>query len=138
MDLFDVAIAKKMSGGGGGNPNRVETITGTANDLGLSLNKQMTLRDAIGQGEASATITLVSEQLGIYMRCPLTTIGGNLSGSVANFADNSLATAYSASWTYEDGLVKKLVVYANGTVTDGTAYASMITSTLNITWHPLP
>lgn len=137
MDLFDVVVAKKLSGGGGGgNPNRVQTITGTADNPCAGINAYNLLR-ALINNNASAVITLSNTSLGIYVTMPIISRETAL---VASTIDSATMTGFDASWdaSNETAQANLLVMINNGHITEGTAHASMITSELVITWHPLP
>ena len=137
MDLFDIAVAKKFSGGGGGgNPNYVQTITGTAANPCVGINAN-SLHNALLDNNASAIITLTNANLGVFVKMPITTAGQTL---VASKIDSGNMSGFDASWyaTGDEATARSLVMINNGQTTDGTAYASMLTSELVITWHPLP
>lgn len=123
--------------GGGGNPNYVQTITGTADNPCVGINANSLYR-ALLDNNASATITLTNENLRVWVKMPITTQGHTL---VASKIDSDSMSGFDASWNASAGneaTVMKLVMINNGQITDGTAYASMITSELTIIWHPLP
>ena len=138
MDLFNIAVAKKLSGGGGGggNPNYVQTITATAENPCVGINAN-SLLNALKGNNASAEITMTNENLGVYVRMPIGILGQTL---VASKINSDSMSGFDASWVASgsEATAKKLVVINNGQITDGTAYASMLTSELTIIWHPMP
>ncbi len=119
-----------------GNPNRVETITATAENPCVGISA-VSLRRALLDNNASAKITLTNENLGVYVEMPIITQGYTL---VASKINSDGMSGFDASWyaDHDEATAKKLAMINNGQVTDGTAYASMLTSELVITWHPLP
>jgi len=146
MDLFDIAIAKKLSGGsgGGGNPNTVQTVTGTVasmwGDIDLDalltalLNMEATVyaylnASAIGMGEFRFMIYPFKD--GSYGGMYVTASDITPNGSSAS------VKAYSIFWEL-DGSLTYYDYVDNGAYTDATAYASYITTELTVVWHPLP
>ena len=136
MDLYDVAVARKLSGGGGGNPNYVQTITATAENPCVGINAN-SLYVALLANNASAKITLTNTNLGIFVQMPISTDGISLVASQINSVGMS---GFEALWDAgaSEATASRLVMINNGQTVDGTAYASMITSELVMTWHPLP
>ena len=143
MDLYDIAIAKAIggdSGGGGGNPNYVQTITATAQNPCEGINAH-SLRNALLDKNASASIYLYNKQLNVYVTMPIIVMGGRL---IASTISSATMSGFDAAWeiivTSGEGVANpvKLAMINNGQVTDGTAYASMLTSELTIIWHPMP
>ena len=137
MDLFDVVVAKKLSGGGGDNPNGVTTINGTvANPWGEfdpnNLNKWLDSRDATAQ-----MIITLGEQTGqAYLQAGE---DGWITSS-ATQGDNSGFLTLAVSW--QNGVLNSFWTMqgASGAYQyqDLSAMASQCPTTLTIVWHPLP
>lgn len=136
MDLYDVAVARKLSGGGGGNPNYVQTITATAENPCVGINAN-SLYVALLANNASAKITLTNTNLGFFVQMPISTRGTSL---IASQINSDGMSGFEALWDAgaSEATASRLVMINNGQTVDATAYASMITSELVITWHPLP
>ena len=147
MDLFDIAVAKKFSGGGGGgNPNYVQTITGTAANPWGGIAKE--LHTAMVNGDASANITFVMGQqtLQVPLVNNIGTAGfiiryGNYFPSAGNIFE------FYATWFFDDDTSDIIRLYdayviegsdGSYTYTDYKNMTSMIQTTLTIVWHPLP
>ena len=122
--------------GGGENPNYVQTITATAENPCVGIDAR-SLYSALLGNNASAVITLTNANLGVSVKMPITTLGQTL---VASKIDSDSMSGFEASWNAanDEATARKLVMINNGQATDGTAYASMLTSKLTIIWHPLP
>lgn len=140
-DLFDVVVARKLSGGGGGgNPNQKQVVTGTAaNPFG---NVDVTeLKSAMMTGGASATIFMDTSQLvGRSYTVPFdtpTSATAFLTASSA-YVDTAFDSVHALYGVWEDdGSIYALASFTNGHAVDGTEYASMIPTVLTIIWHPL-
>lgn len=136
MDLFDVVVAKKLSGGGGGS---TVTIDGTANAPFGSLNIA-TLKQQIVSHEADVQIMLDTRQLvgtSITLDLSLEDISALITGMYAKLSivsGVSLSTAVEAIWD-DNGAVYKIARLANGEIQDVTAYASMVPSQVRIVYH---
>lgn len=122
--------------GGGGNPNYVQTITATAENPCVGISAYSLLH-ALIDNNASAEITLTNENLGVYVKMPISTQGQTIQASQIN---SDSMSGFEASWdaSHDEATARKLVIINNGQITEGTAYASMLTSELTIIWHPLP
>lgn len=139
MDLFDIAVAKKLSGGG--SSNTVVTITGTADAPFGDINASE-LREALSDKNASAYIhfdsqTILGRDLDMTLFATALNIRGcyNIISTTPSPGDT---TAYSAAWTSNNGSLQELYAFMGGTATDGTAYGSMIPTTLTVVYHQLP
>lgn len=136
-----------MDGGGGGNPNRVETITGTAaNPWGdVDFN---TFYNALRNNEANAYITLDVTALGYPTS--ITVYSNNAwdtgrvmwiaftNANIQGGADDS-AVYCSFGMDYVDEEPDYFIgAWLGGEVTIITDYASLVPTTLTIIWHPLP
>lgn len=143
MDLFDIAVAKKLSGGGGGggNPNQKQVVTGTASNPFGEINVSE-LKAAIRSGDASATIFMDTSQImGSSYTIPFDTPTSAtsflaVSNAYVDTASDSV-NAVRGVWK-DDGSVYVLDAFTNGHAVDGKEYASMIPTVLTIIWHPLP
>ena len=143
MDLFDIAVAKKLSGGSGGsNPNRVETITGTAmNPFGDgNLDYYSNLANAIQNKTATVIVHMSTERiLGMDIDMYIDSMGtATFHGQYAFLPTDANYMAFNAQWdkineTYYLHAVSK----ASGFV-DGSEYASVIQTVTTIIWHPMP
>lgn len=143
MDLFDIAVAKKLSAGSGGgsNPNYVQTITATAeNPFGnVDVSK---LKSAMMAGGASATIFMDTSQLvgrsyTIPFDTPTSPTGFlTVSSAYVDTVSDSV-NAVNGSWK-DDGSIYVLASFTNGHAVDAKEYASMIPTSLVINWHPMP
>lgn len=144
MDLFDIAVTKKLSGGSGGsggNPNQQQVVTGTAaNPFGnVDVSK---LKSAMMAGGASATIFMDTSQLvGTSYTIPFDTPTSatgflTVSSAYVDTAHDSVRAVYG-SWK-DDGSIYVLASFTNGHAVDAKEYASMIPTSLVINWHPLP
>lgn len=138
MNLYDVAIAKKLSGGGGGggNPNTTQTITGTLNapfgsvDIGAlgtalsSMNASAYFEaDASALGAGTVSARLAGDNTGIW-------------GNGASFGVSDSVIAFGLSWG-SSGSLTFAKMFSDGNVMDISPYGSMIPTTLTIVWHPL-
>lgn len=140
FDPVSYAMGKQAGGGGGGNPNYVETITGTlANPWGTvsytslidgiirnSITAKMT---ATIPGDASLSFVLIPTGESIALRG---------SGAFYNFsATVTLNEAFSVVWN-PDSTLKYAAITQSGVDTNITEYAALAITTLTIIHHPLP
>lgn len=118
------------------NPNSVQVITGTADNPCAGIDAR-TLLNAISEGNASATIYLHNDSLGISVTMPIIAIDINLKASTIN---SDTMSGFDARWKCSGANAEAtlLVMINNGNPINGTSYASTITSELTICWHPLP
>lgn len=132
-----LAVAQKLAeGGGGGNPNTVQTITGTVgNPWGdVDYDELMT---AIKSGDASAMLDFTFNQIPVSLRLSATE---EIYGTTAQILPvSNIYLAASATWHGSN----PIEVYMVGTDTsneiiDASATVKDIPSTLTIIWHPLP
>lgn len=132
------------NGGGGGNPNRVQTITGTAaNPFGDVFDDLM---EGINNNTASATLSLDGSALGEgtylapvflsnYNELQVTLIAitnlmtGSTIGLVGDWNDGGLVLLCKITTDGGEGTSSNTSLYE---------YASLIPTTLTIIWHPLP
>ena len=136
-----VLICTVSPSGGGGNPNTVQTITGTlANPFG-DVNA-LDLIAAIDNNTASAKIHIddrayVNALNGFDI--PIITIYQAYLGVLFCMLDSQVenSVAFQATW---DGTntVQSCFALSNGTVIDMLSLASSIPTTLTIIWHPVP
>ena len=136
MDLFDVVVAKKLSGGGGGgNPNYVQTITGTLADPWGDVGFEA-IRVALATGNASAKMHIQSDVLNLDSWLFLTA-AVNITASCGHVDTTNY---YAFTGTFRTGGVAPTLYLQskNAGFVDGSQYASIINSTLEITWHPMP
>lgn len=148
-------LKKAASGGGGGNPNRVQTVNGTlANPFGTMSTEEIeevvsalpNHDDADTAWNATAFLELdgtgigVGKGYGYLWRFGITsTVSDGLSGSSTSMqgylgiwdfdAENSYSAEELEMYSIEGG---------TGTVADMLQYAEYIPTTLTIIWHPLP
>lgn len=130
----DSATWNNIGGIGGENANRVETVTGTVADMFGDVDVA-TLKSALESKGASVYLTADASALGMS-----TIIGDLRYGLVAEGATvtSNSVLAYSAIWN-DDGTLSSFYMTTDGTTfTDVSPYASLITTTLTIVWHPLP
>lgn len=129
-------ITGTASGGGGGNPNYVETVEGTLENPWGSINFG-TLAQALLDGEASALIEFDASALGAGVtRNDARAEGAAVSLSGANVVSYG-GYAYKIIWDSDGAIASAYMMNGNG-VQDVSAYASRVPSTMTVTWHPLP
>ena len=142
-EVLLMEVARTVAEGGGGNPNRVQTVTGTLAQPFGDYDLYESLLDAITNGNASAQLDFVFNDL--PQKLPLVPNVGSpgLIGSSAQIS----AAAYAAArvlWAGSDQGVYRLVFASmvgtatGGQIVDISAMAPGISSTLTIIWHPLP
>lgn len=124
---------------GGGNPNRVQTVTATAaNPFGdIHVQELMT---AIQNNEATAIITL--DLNGVVIKTNLESDNGGrpiiCRGLIYNTGNIEAEEAY---WSLNGNADSFKVASGSGNayqIQDYTAMASSIATTLTVIWHPLP
>lgn len=139
----------KEAASGGGNPNSVQTITGTLAEPWGDFDKAEELSAAIENGNASAKLTLDISVL----QAGLDTIRAWLYAGViddqyaafftsaAQFDSEGITLGFEACIFFSfDGNVRSSYLEAQigADYSDLSAYASLIPTTLTIIWHPLP
>ena len=138
MDLFDIAVASKLTGGGGSNSNSIQVITGTADSIFADVDYSK-LCQAIYNNNATALCESDGSVLGagvtkFYFKCnnssELYADGGSV-GSLDN-----ITMAFYVGFD-SSGTLANYKMGQNGTVTDLISYASLIPTTLTIIWHPI-
>lgn len=134
---------------GGGNPNRVETITGTLADPWGDFDDAKELNTALHDGNASAYLALDISALQVgYNEIVEPLIGTSMASDYASFKSSGAdlssvgldyATAVIIYFNFDD-VVRPPQLYAQvgDTFADLSDYASLIPTTLTIIWHPLP
>lgn len=135
---FDITsyILGKKSGGGGSNPNTVQTVTGTMANPWGDVDFEA-IRAALATGNASATMDIQSDVLNIHATLFLTADVNNITAS-CGYVDTTNYYAFTGIFPI-GGTAPTLYLYSkNAGYVDGSAYASIINSTLTITWHPMP
>ena len=136
----DMADEIDSISGGGGNPNYVETVTGTlANPWGSVT--PATLQTAISGNNATALLTVDASAIGMGAAYLVATpfaqqaiafqAVGSSGSSVADWAAVDVAYGTNGTLTYA-------WINRSGAALDATAYAQSITTTLTIIHHPLP
>lgn len=135
-------VARTVAEGGGGNPNRVQTVTGTLAQPFGDYDLYESLLDAITNGNASAQLEFVFND--VPQKLPIVPNVGTsgLTGSATQIYEQ----AYGASrvlWTPDQDGYGIAFAYMVGTETgnqivDISSMAPGISSTLTIIWHPLP
>lgn len=141
MNPFDICLAKQLVGeSGGGNPNRVETITGTLNDPWGDVDCEE-LSEALQSNNATAIIEADATALGFgtIIQPVQKTAETNFFSNGANIDElTSSVLANALAWRETTGNITRFAIYAGGTFTDALAYASLVPTTMTIIWHPLP
>ena len=142
FDPVSYAMGAKAGGGGGDNPNYVETITGTlANPWG-------------GVDVADLASDVIANNATVYMTVSFSGLTRTFLVDFSEYESNNSTIfisactidaneiiAYAATWT---GAVFENFMSAAGTVTDGltitnySAYGEYVPTTLTIIHHPLP
>lgn len=147
MDLFDVAIAKKMSGGGGGNPNRRENISSTVADLfhEWTYDTIGQLSEALSSGNATARVTITVPGETALTAAVEGSGGHGVTARVMNYGPNALFASYiawNAQNTESSVALSTFKVFQGSdgayTATDYSAQGSLFAAALEIIWHPLP
>lgn len=130
--------AGKASGCGGGNPNTVDTVTGTLADPWGGLDF-FDLCEAVYSDTATAMISFDASALG-YGRIFGYLIPTSDTELIMTGADLDLNLNQNTSYLLEwlNGQLHKAYTQDSGTILDLSAYASVIPSTLKIIWHPMP
>ena len=142
MALYDILLAKQLAGsgggGGGGNPNTVQTITGTlANPWGDVDPDELGAK--LESLDASANITIDASALGageINSRMNGNSVSVYTNGASIPSDSASDATAYVVSWLHGSLTIAKML--SGGNIVNISPYASMLTTSITIIWHPLP
>lgn len=127
---------------GGGNPNRVETITGTMADPWGDFDHQE-LFDALSNNNASCRLVADLTVLGMTDLEPLLyaneyETSPNAYSSGATIGNAEQYSCYQAIWGYINGDLTYFSGVFSGVYQDLSVYASSIPTTLTIIWHPLP
>lgn len=141
MDLFDIAVAKKLAGGGGGgNPNTMQVITGTLSDPFGEVDIE-DLATALQEMNASALFEADASSLGAgYVKAWLSSNVNSVvyaNGGYFGSHNQGPVTAFVLAWEKPQGLI--LAKMSNdSTITDISSYATIIPATLTIIRHPLP
>lgn len=131
---------RKNTAGEGGNPNEVETATGTlANPFG-SINAAE-LAAALESGDASASVTFDFEEFS-GIKLPLigwTSGGGGMRVDFASISSSYILCMRIIWGSNGNATSGKLVAtLPAGQVTDITDSLNTYDSTLTVIWHPLP
>lgn len=141
-EFFLNEAAKSISGGGGGgNPNRVEVIQGTlANPFGdVDI---VDLFDKMLNGNASANVEIDASALGLGIFPPVL-IGVDNYFYCVGLSSSSVSTigeSFLINWSRVTGSLDFAAMWpqGGGEGTDMSPYASLVSTTLTIIWHPLP
>lgn len=134
------------NGGGGGNPNRVETVQGTLDwPFGM---RGLSFANDLYTMNASAWLDLDCTILGLgIIRYPVISSNGNTFTIFATSIHPEGAFDSEAHWDYlDDGGINWFLDYAlllnaadgEYTITDMMDYKDLLPTTLTIIWHPLP
>lgn len=137
---------------GGGNPNRVQTITGTMATIADDMIEHISITPpeffaAIGDNIANATLTVDATAIGSERGdLPVMRIGSDqiYAASVAAHWNNSgvyfdAAVFFNIVAHIDDYELSAMAsVNEIGNTTDLLQYASLLPYTLTIIWHPLP
>lgn len=136
------SLAENWSGGGGGNPNYVQTITGTAiNPFGEgNRDYYSNLAQAIQNKTATVIVHMCTEQiLGVDLDMYIDSLGtATFHGRYAFLENDTNYKAFEAEWdrinqTYHLHMISKAMGFV-----DGSEYAGVIQTVTTIIWHPLP
>ena len=122
---------------GDGNPNTTQTITGTLDDPWGSVDLAE-LVTALGSNGATVTLTMDASALsaGTYMSDILLR-SNKLDFSFAQLTFGT-GGAVNVSWDASTGALTLCKVLRDDVVSDLTDYASSVTTSAVIVWHPLP
>lgn len=118
----------------GGNPNYVETITGTLANPWGKVDYGLLLID-IASNNATAIIAVQAMNFSSYLNISSNSLIAN--GTRFNIIEPSLLTAAFASYG-PDGTLGSLLMWQNGTTVDVSSTMSGYETTLTIIHHPLP
>ena len=138
LEQYWAGIYDKIEGGGGGNPNYVETITGTlANPWGsvdpAALYAQMQ------DGEVSVVLNITVPGMGQAMVQPSLSADWWWYSAVFGYDSDSHVVTLAMYLAYlVSGELNLAYLYQNGTATDMSEMAAQISTTLTIIHHPLP
>lgn len=143
MDLFDVVIAKKLSGGGGSgtNYNHIDTYTGTVAEL-CDTNVFNYIRNAILANDGTALCTIIlGEQTGTV---PLMATENSLAGFATKISGTDSFFTLVVQWDSNGSSIYPATFCSyqgsSGSyqMQDLTAMASMCPTSIDFIWHPLP
>ena len=143
IEALLMEVARTVAEGGGGNPNRVQTVTGTLAQPFGDYNLYESLLDAVTNGNASAQLDFVFNDVPMQLQVGPNVGSPGLLGSMASIR----AQAYDAAsifWSdldqgvYGVAIARMVGSATHGTIVDISEMASSISSTLTIIWHPLP
>lgn len=140
IDVSEYATADVNVAGGGGNPNTIQTVTGTlANPFG-DINAAE-LRTALLNKEATGYLTIDASALSagtinglLVSNSELQTIysnGANIYTSVET------STAYNVVWDLTKELLRAQML-SGGNIVAIEQYQDNIPTSLTVVWHPLP
>lgn len=150
MNINDFILAGKLAGssGSGGNPNSVQVITGTANNVLPNWNNSEwnALTVAVANHNATVIVELDLSAVGAnpYSANFLSETTGIMFETYAGFDLNgnpSINEANTAAIVWGSDLVTfaSIIFYDGNTFTElATDYYSVIPTTLTIYWHPMP
>lgn len=137
MDLFDIVLAKKLSGGGGGTPVNTLTVEGTLQqpfgDIGYRI-----IRDALKNNVGSALLTVTMN--GSTMTVPLSVVNNAivLNGTITTRSSGNIIgfQTYIAQWLEATISDFRVIAGNNGTwsANNYTALANNFSTTLTFTY----
>jgi len=140
LEQYWAGILDKIDGGGGGNPNYVETIEGTlANPWGGV--DTLALHQSVRSGDATVKLGFDATELGFG---PVEVLMSPFVPDAIVFSGVMLTGTNVQSWValtinYElDGTLAIILVLRNGTVTNMSQYATNLSTVLTVIHHPLP
>ena len=125
-----------QGGGSGGNPNSVQTITGTAANPWGDVDYEE-LAEAVYNKNATVTI---GYELGYTILSPRPMVANRVSAHETVLWASMLNSGADGGWTAaynSSGGISSMKALVSGSPVDYIAYASATTSTLIIIWHPL-
>lgn len=141
-DVTQYAEALVAVAGGGSNPNRVETITGTAtNPFGNgNLDYYKNLAEAIQNKTATVIVHMGTAQiLGMDIDMHIDSWDtATFDGQYAFLPDDTNYMAFYAEWNRINGTYYLHSVSKASGFVDGSEYAGVIQTITTIIWHPLP
>ena len=141
LDPVSYKLGQAAGGGGGsGNPNYVETITGTlANPWGEKSYSELV--DGIVNLDASVTLIVDATSIG-YDEYLLSVargeaiMAGQLPLMSCGYSDGDWSAVYA--FFTSNGTLYQAMALSNGQTLDMTQYAALLPTTLEIVHHPLP
>lgn len=140
IEALLMEVAKTVAEGGGGNPNRVQTVTGTLAEPFGNVNFSE-LMSALSNGNATAVISFVFSGQNVELFLKKSDGFDAINGTYCEITDSNYLGAdvfwYPTPLDYSVGYARA-VGSPTGQIVDLAAMTSGIESALTIIWHPLP